>query len=468
MDVQQSLSQARQWLAQGLLSEAQEMLDSLRRQFEQEESPSPAGVAELWRGMLALAEARRDAAAVQDAVPRMLQAGRQVHEFDSEAMGSLLHAAAQALASVGAGADAETFFTQAYRRLPEGDAVRFEYALRLAFFYASYGHLDHAIRWAQDAVGRATPDNLERAQRSLANLLDARGKSLEAQKIRQEMVTRDPWILVEQARSQRRLGWASKAEPLYREALKQLPASASTRIARELALTLLSRRDIGGAQAVLQEALQSGDPVSFEHQLVRLELARLGQFEGRFAETETVVQEVLASWGERYGAHHPLCLKLSEVLIELSILRRDFLPARVRCQQRLKLAAEHYGSDHPSVARALYWMSQVYSHKGERENAQQALHQAQLIWDLYDEPCEVERAQVHYGMGLNMADQMEFYRAEDEVRKACDLVEQGLGDHSPTLGLFLAGLSEIHRVTGRDRQSQEVAQRSQELLRPKR
>jgi tetratricopeptide (TPR) repeat protein len=113
-------------------------------------------------------------------------------------------------------------------------------------------------------------------------------------------------------------------------------------------------------------------------------------------------------------------------------------------------------------------MAQVWSHQGRREEAKQALTQARMIWDEWNEPCEIELAQVHFGQGLILVEELEFYKAEDEIRKACEIVEQGAGEQSPALGIFLAGLSEVHRVTGRDRQSQEAAQKSQELLRPKR
>lgn len=474
MQIQESFQQARQWLSQGMLAQSQEMLDSLRREFEQQ-PPSPRDDLELWKGLLALAQARQDADAVHEAVPRLLQAGRQSFEFDSPQMGALLHEAAQALASIGSGSDAETFFTQAYRRLPEDSASRFGYSYRLAFFYASYGHISHALSWARDAVKHSLelgPEQKMLAQRCMASLLDAEGKSLEALGLRQQIQaltgSTSPWISVDQARSQRRLGAASKAEGHYREALQALPVEERPRIYRELALTALSRRDLAGAEAALVEGLAGADPVSFEAQLLRLEQARLWQFQGRFPECQAVVAEILALWSERFKPQHPLCLKLHEVLIEINILQRDFLQALERCKKRLRLAADAYGSHHPSVARALYWMAQVWSHQGCREEAKQALTQAQMIWDEWNEPCEIERAQVHFGQGLILAEELEFYKAEDEIRKACDIVEQGAGDQSPALGTFLAGLSEVHRVTGRDRQSQEAAQKSQELLRPKR
>lgn len=474
MQIQDSLLQARQWLAQGRLKECQEMLMSLRRQFEQT-APPPQDDLELWKGLLALAQARRDPVAVQEAIPKVLQAGRQVYDFDSTAMGSLMHQAAQALASVGSGSEAETFFTQAYRRLPEDVGVRYRYALGLAFFYASYGHRPHAHSWARDAVKHSLelgPQEQLQAQRAAAALLDLEGKSLEAIALRQQAQvaagTPSPWVAIDQARSQRRLGWASKAEVHYREALELLPTEEKPRIFRELALTLLSRRDLAGAEACLSEGLALADPVAFEAQLLRLEQARLWQYQGRFPETKAVIEEVLALWGERFGVAHPLCLKLHEVLIELKILQRDFLGALEVCKKRLQLAAQTYGSHHPSVARALFWMAQVWNYQGARDEARQALRQAEMIWDEWNEPDEVERALVHYAQGLMLSQDLEFYKAEDEMRKACDILEHGMGEQCSALGYFLSGLSEVHKVTGRDRQSQEEAQRSQELLRPRR
>lgn len=473
MQIEASLAQARQWFSEGLFAQAQEMLESLRRQFEQA-APAPALVLDMWRGLLTVAQARSDDRAVQEAVPKLLQAGREQFDFDSEQMGALLHHAGQALAAIGAGSDAETFFTQAYRRLPETPQAKFDYACQLAYFYASYNHLDHALRWGKDAQARASNSTQKMlAERCVAALLDAQGKSLEAAGFRQQaqntLSDQNPaWLLVDQARGQRRLGLASRADSLYREAVRLLPDGDKARIYRELALNLLSRRDLAGAEAALVEGIQWVNPVSFEGQLLRAEQARLWQYQGRFNEAEQVIVEVLASWTERFLAHHPLCLRLREVLVELAILRRDYLQGLQKASEILQTASAAYGSEHPSVARALYWMSQVWVHEGERENAKQALTQAQMIWDEWADFAEVERALIHFGLGLIQADELEFYKAEEEVRKACELVEQrSLGENATVLGHFLAALGDIHRVTGRDRQSQEAAQRSQELLRPR-
>jgi hypothetical protein len=473
MQIEASLAQARQWFAEGLFAQAQEMLESLQRQFEQE-TPALPLVLDLWRGLLAVAQARSDARAIQQAVSKLLQAGREQFDFDSEQMGALLHHAGQALAAIGAGSDAETFFTQAYRRLPDTPQAKFDYACQLAYFYASYNHLDYAMRWAREAQGRAA-DSAQKmlAERCVAALLDAQGKSLEAAGFRQQVQNtlsdQNPaWLLVDQARGQRRLGLASRADGLYREAVRLLPDGDKARIYRELALNLLSRRDLAGAETALLEGMQWVNPVSFEGQLLRAEQARLWQYQGRFAEAEQVILEVLATWNERFLTHHPLCLRLREVLIELAILRRDYLQALEKAGDLLKSMASAYGSEHPGVARALYWMAQVWMHEGEREKAKQALIQAQMIWDEWADISDVERALIHFGLGLIQADELEFYKAEEELRRACELIEQrGLGENATVLGHFLASLGDIHRITGRDRQSQEAAQRSQELLRPR-
>lgn len=473
MEAKASLAQARQWVSEGLYPQAYEMLESLRRQFETEAPPPPLAL-DLWRGLLTVAQARADAALVQAAVPKLLQCGREIFEFDSQQMGALLHQSGQALAAIGAGSDAETFFTQAYRRLPDTHEARFNYACQLAYFYASYGHLDHATRWAKDAQQRAA-DSTQRmlAERCLAGLLDIQGKSLEASGFRQNaqhaLSDQNPaWLLVDQARSQRRLGLASRADGYYREAARLLPDSDKARIYRELALNLLSRRDLAGAEQALKDGAQFVNEVSFEGQLLRAEQARLWQYQGRFAEAETAIAEVLAAWNERFLPHHPLCLRLREMLIELTLLRRDFGSALQKAGELLKSCAESYGSEHPSVARALYWMAQVWMHEGERERAKQALLQAQMIWEEWADHPEVERALIHYAMGLIFADELEFYKAEEEMAKAISLLEQrGLGNQAVVLGHILAGASEVYRITGRDRQAQEAANRSQELLRPK-
>jgi len=473
MDFEASLKQARQWVSEGLLSQAQEMLDSLRRQSE-EQPPAPALNLDLWRGILVVATQRCDAAQIQEAVPKLLQAGRALFEFDSEPMGALLHQAGQSLAAIGAGSDAETFLTQAYRRLPDTPQAKFDYACQLVYFYAAYGFLEHALRWAKDAQGRAQ-DSAQRMliERAIACLYDALGKSAEAAGFRQQtqntISDQNPaWLLVDQARSQRRMGLASRADGYYREAVRLLPDSDKARIYRELALNLLNRRDLAGAEAALVEGMQWVSAVSFEGQLLRAEQARLWQYQGRFGEAEPILQEVLSSWSERFQAHHPLCLRLREVLVEFEILRRNFGLALARAGEILQLASAAHGSEHPAVARALYWMALVFGYEGEREKARQALVQAQNIWEAWADSSELERALIHYGLGLIQAEELEFYRAEEELQKASLLIEQrGLGENASVRGHFLAALSDIHRITGRDRQSQEEAQRSQELLRPR-
>jgi tetratricopeptide (TPR) repeat protein len=473
MQAEASLTQAREWLSQGLFSEAFEMLLSLRREFEATPPAAPL-LLDMWRGLLTLAQARSDARLVQEVVPKLLQAGREQFEFDSSQMGALLHHAGQALAAIGAGSDAETFFMQAFRRLPEEKKPRYDYGLQLAYFYASYGHLDQALRWAKDAAGKSSnPEELMLAHRAICCFYDAQGKSLEAAGLRQQGQSSMPglnpgWLLIDQARSQRRLGLASRADALYREGLGHLPDGDKARIYREIALNLLSRRDLAGAEAALLEGAQWVNPVSFEGQLLRAEQARLWQFQGRFAETEAVVQEILALWCERFAPHHPVCLRLREVLVELSILRRDWMQGIQRAQELLRVSAGAYGGEHPCVARALYWMGQVWLYEGAREQAKQAFTQAQMIWDEWADLAEVERALIHFGLGLIFADEMEFYKAEDEMKKSCDLIEQrGLGDQALVLGHLLSARGDICRITGRDRQAQECAQRSQELLRPK-
>ncbi|MBS2039558.1 hypothetical protein JST97_31515 [bacterium] len=473
MQAQASLKQAREWLSQGMFAEAWEMLLSLRREFEANPPDKPL-LLDMWRGLLTLAQARSDARMVQEIVPKMLQAGREQFEFDSSQMGALLHHAGQALAAIGAGSDAETFFMQAYRRLPDEKKPRHDYGLQLAYFYASYGHLDQALRWAKEAAGKSSsPEELMLAHRAICCFYDAQGKSLEAAGLRQQGQASIPdqnpgWILIDQARSQRRLGLASRADALYREGLAHLPDGDKARIYREIALNLLSRRDLAGAEAALVEGAQWVNPVSFEAQLLRAEQARLWQFQGRFAETETVVQEILALWCERFSPHHPVCLRLREVLVEISILRRDWMQGIGRAEELLRISAGAYGSEHPCVARALYWMGQVWLYEGAREQAKQAFVQAQMIWDEWGDFSEVERALIHFGLGLIFADELEFYKAEDEMKKACDLIEQrGLGNQALVLGHLLSARGDICRVTGRDRQAQECGQRSQELLRPK-
>jgi tetratricopeptide (TPR) repeat protein len=474
MDASSSFRQAREWLQSGQIEPAHEMLQSLRRQFEGSE-PSRELQLELWRGLLTVAQALSDGTMVQEVVPKLLQLGREMFEFESQQMGSLLHQAGQALAATGAGGDAETFFTQAYRRLPSATLAKHRYAQELGFFYALYGHHEFALRWVSEASLSAAelgPAERVLAARSAAAILDVTEKSLEAQAVRQQAMTVDPeesrgWLLVDQARGQRRLGWASKAEALYREALQHLPLAEQPRIWRELALTLLSRRDLAGADAALEAGLAVAQPVSFLGQLLRAEQARLYQFQGRFGDAERILLEVLASWEERYQAHHPICLRLREPLIELCILRRDFVAAMDRARKLLQIVADRYGSAHAGIARALFWMAQVFNYEGNRDGAKQALEQADIIWEDWVDLWEVERAQILFGLGLIFADELEFYRAEDEVRRACEMVEQGCSSKAVVLGHFLAGLSDIHRVTGRDRQSQEAAERSQELIRPK-
>lgn len=473
MQAEASLVQARQWLSEGLYQQAYEMLLSLRREFE-EQPPSPALQLDMWRGLLTLAQARSDANLVQELVPKLLQSGRDQFEFDSGQMGALLHHAGQALAAIGAGSDAETFFLQAYRRLPETPKVRYDYALQLAYFYASYGHVDQAMRWVKDAAGRVSNhEEMMLVHRAICSFYDAQGKSMEASGLRQQGQSSIPdqnpaWLLIDQARSQRRLGLASRADALYREAVGHLPDSDKARIYREIALNLLSRRDLAGAEAALVEGMQWVNPVSFEGQLLRAEQARLWQFQGRFTDTEVVVSEVLALWSERFSPHHPLCLRLREVLVELAILRRDWMQGLARAQELLRISSGSYGGEHPCVARALYWMGQVWLYEGAREQAKQAFLQAQLIWDEWADFAEVERALIHFGLGLIFADELEFYKAEDEMKKSCDLIEQrGLGDGALVLGHLLSARSDICRITGRDRQAQECGQRSQELLRPK-
>lgn len=472
MDIPSTLQQARDWLGQGLLEEAEELLFSLRRQFESEPG-DPHQMLEMWRGALAVAQARRDIRTTHDVVPRMIQAGRQVFEFDSEPMGQLMHQAGLALACVGSGADSEMFFQQALRRLGDDPVRRYGYARGLTNFYACYGHYEVALSWARQAVTLSTqPAEQVQAQRAVALLMDLLGKGLEALALRQQAMTQDPssraWLLVDQARGQRRLGWASKAETYYLEALELLPGEEKPRMYRELALARLSRRDLAGAEEALQQGKAVCEATTFEHHLLRAEQARLWQFQGRFAESQAALGEVLASWGERFQPHHPLCLRLREVEVEQLILRRDFVVARERAREMLVLASGAFGCEHPSVARALYWMAQTFMYEGERQAAHQVLRQANKIWQDFGDVDDIEWAQIGFGMGLMQADDLEFYKAEDEIRQACDMVERSLGTESSALGHFFNGLSDVHRVTGRERQAQEMAQKAQELLRPRR
>lgn len=461
------VTEARAALAAGRAEAALELLQAVRSEYDRQ--PTPAALQlEVWRGLLAVAHFQADAAAVQEAVQMTMQLGRELCAFDSQELGSILHQAALALASVGAGGDAETFFMQAFRRLPDDARAQFDYLCGVIRFYSLYGYVEYASRWSGRARELA-PDaeSIQALERMQALLMDAEGKGVQANTLRAQSPTTDAWKLLDQARSQRRLGWASKADPLFTAAMSDLPDSQRPLVARELALTRLSRRDVMGAQNALFEAEAELDPVTFEAQLLVAERARLLQFQGMFAEAEALWLEVIASWDERFGPGHPLTLRLRERLVELCILRRTYLPGIGRCKEMLKDAATRFGAGSLPVARALYWMALVWSASGNRDGMRQALKQAREIWDEQGDLWDVERAQVHYATGMLLADEMEFYRAEEEIRKAIDMTESCCGDKLALLGTFLNGLADIQKITGRDRGAQESAARAQELLRPK-
>jgi len=475
MQVQQSLEQAREWLAQGLLKECYEMLQSLEREFEQNK-PEPSVQLDLYRGLLAVSLARGKSQDVNNYATRALQLGRELYDFESEVLGAILFESGNALADIGQGSEAETLLLQAYRRLPDDDGQHDVDALHLAQFYSRYGHFQQSLLWAKDALGRSPALDSGRrflAQRTVASLLDVLSKSLEAIEQRQQAISSSDenpaYAMLDQARSQRRLGWAGKAIALYRESLHILPGPEKARVWRELALTQLSRRDLEGAASSLEEGLKAASEVSFEWHLLKAEKARLYQFQGQFAEAEQAMAEVLAPLAERFQAHHPLVLRLLEVTIELALVRREFSLAQERARELLKTSSTAYGEDHPSVARALYWLGLLWGLQGQREAAQQAFFQAQLIWDAWDDLPDLERSLIHYAAALIQVDKLEFFKAEEQMELAVRLIEQqGLGENAQILGHLLNARADIHRVTGRDRQAQQSAERAQLLLQPRR
>ena len=153
-----------------------------------------------------------------------------------------------------------------------------------------------------------------------------------------------------------------------------------------LSAVLNARGKLGEAESAAREALairrkQSGGESTFDDEGTAVRLAVALRFQGRTDEAETVLRQALETESKVYGSDNPL-LCSTKVQLSFPLMMRDQLEEAERlARESLALSQDVPHKD--AQAGCLNTLGHIFRKRGKPVEAENAFHEALLVWEQY-------------------------------------------------------------------------------------
>ena len=268
-------------------------------------------------------------------------------------------------------------------------------------------------------------------------------------------------------------GKYAEAEPLYRRALKikedqlggEHPSIATS--LNNLAGLLKAQGKYAEAEPLYRRALKireeqlGGDHPNVAQGLNNL--AALLDDQGKYAEAEPLYRRALKICEEQLGGEHPDVASSLNNLAALLYAQGKYGEAEPLYRRSLKIREEQLGGDHPSVATSLNNLAGLLDEQGKYAEAEALYRRSLKIWE---EQLGGEHPDVAQGLnnlaGLLYA-QGKYGEAEPLYRRALGIVEEQLGREHPYVATSLNNLAALLYAQGKYAEAEPLYRRAVQI-----
>jgi eukaryotic-like serine/threonine-protein kinase len=153
-------------------------------------------------------------------------------------------------------------------------------------------------------------------------------------------------------------------------------------------------------QDVIQQrrAVQGPDNKRVVRSLINL--ATVMKRAGRLDEAQQTYEEALPRFSKAYGPNHPDTAQVTALYGSFLLKNRhDYAAAERQLRQALSIQLSQLNDDHPNTADTRLWLGEVLTARGQLEEAQTLLLQAQQVYDKNYPPDSKDRAEVTSALG---------------------------------------------------------------------
>jgi tetratricopeptide (TPR) repeat protein/CHAT domain-containing protein len=192
-------------------------------------------------------------------------------------------------------------------------------------------------------------------------------------------------------------------------------------------------------------------------------LARIYQVQGRLAEAEPLIREVIACRARALGEGHPLHSEAMRNLAALFASQGKYAEAMTLEEGALASLRKSLGDAHPETIQALSGLAELHWQKGDTAKAE----------ELFTQVADAERVRVgedHVDHARAVQQLARLYLAMNNIsaaevryRQVIDIFEKAHGDEHPEYAAALHDLAGLHQQTGDLGTAEHLYQRAREI-----
>jgi CHAT domain-containing protein/tetratricopeptide (TPR) repeat protein len=189
-------------------------------------------------------------------------------------------------------------------------------------------------------------------------------------------------------------------------------------------------------------------------------LAKVYQFQGKYADAEGLYKRALAIWEAKLGKDHPNVTATLNNLGTTYQLQGKYADAARLFQRALAIWEAKLGKDHPLVADALINLGSVYDSQGKYADAEELFRRALAIEELKFGKDHPNFANALSTLGGVYESQGKYADAEEFFRRALAIYEAKLGKDHPLVAGTLESLAQNYVLQGKYGLSEGLLQRA--------
>ena len=201
---------------------------------------------------------------------------------------------------------------------------------------------------------------------------------------------------------------------------------------------------------------------------------------GRYAEAESLNQQVVAILEKIYGPNHLIVVAMSSNLAETYLFQCKYAQAGLIYHRNLETLEKAFGSEHPWLAVPLIDLAEAYQLQGKFIEAESFRRRALTIWERTAE-AEATQQQVttglertlgpdHPSVGRSVSTLALIYearksynQAERAHNRALTIFEKWLGPEHHVVATTLENYSGLLRQMGKDTEAKEMEARAKAI-----
>ncbi len=186
--------------------------------------------------------------------------------------------------------------------------------------------------------------------------------------------------------------------------------------------------------------------------------------QGRYEEAEPLYQRSLEIYEKALGGDHPSFAKTLNYLANLYRDQGRYEEAEPLFQRSLEITEKALGGDHSELATTLNNLATLYRFQGRYEEAEPLFQRSSEIKEKALGGDHPELAIALNNLANLYSDQGRYEEAEPLFRRDLEITEKALGGDHPGLATTLNNLATLYRDEGRYEEAEPLYQRSSEIM----